>query len=205
MKIVEMQPEVDSAACTSCMTCVKVCPVYAVSMSKENEEGKPKPSIDLSVCVGCWNCEQRCPEHAISMAPCTPFTLGTDVSRFDYQQISDLCRKAHFHPRQLVCYCTATRAEELAAAILDGARSPDQLVRATGVGAGCGIECNQPIMRFLESAGIEWERKKGSYQWYGRTMTAWEVPRQLRKDHPSFRFDSDEALFDRIIDAPVRD
>ena len=76
-------------------------------------------------------------------------------------------------------------------------------MRATGVGSGCGIECNQTILRFLEAAGRSWERKKGSYQWYGRTMTAWEVPDRVKEEFASFRFDSDRELFERIIQAPV--
>jgi len=160
-------------------------------------------AIDEMKCVGCWNCEQRCPEHAIQMVPCDPYTLSTDVSQFDYARIADLCRKAHFHPKQLVCYCTATRAEELAAAVLAGASTPDAVVLATGVGAGCGIECNQPIMRFLEAAGLTFHRPKSSYQWYGRTITAWEVPEAVRSVFPVFRFDGDRELFERIIDAPI--
>ncbi len=201
MKIVKVQAQVDHQRCTGCRTCEKVCPVYAAQLKKTG--GGFEVEIDLSSCVGCWNCEQRCPEHAISMVPCEPFEIGTDVSAFDYQQIEELCRKARFHPKQLVCYCTATRAEELAAAILGGAGTPQALVRATGVGSGCGIECNQTILRFLEAAGCNWERKKGSYQWYGRTMTAWEVPEGVKEEYASFRFDSDRELFERIIQAPV--
>jgi len=201
MKTVKVQARVDRERCTGCRTCEKVCPVYAAELEKTCDGFRVK--IDHSICVGCWNCEQRCPEHAIKMTPCEPFDIGADVSRFDYQEIEQLCRKAHFHPKQLVCYCTATRAEELAAAILDGASSPDALVRATGVGSGCGIECNQPILRFLEAAGRSWERKKGSYQWCGRTMTAWEVPAEVKTRYAIFRFDSDRELFERIIKAPV--
>lgn len=201
MKTVKVQAKVNQELCTGCRTCEKVCPVYAAELVKEKKGFHV--DIDLSLCVGCWNCEQRCPEHAIVMVPCEPFDIGTDVSLYDYGQIQALCRKAHFHPKQLVCYCTATRAEELAAAILGGAASPDALVRATGVGSGCGIECNQTILRFLEAAGIAWERRKGSYQWMGRTMTNWEVPDEVKQKHASFRFDSDREIMDRIVQAPV--
>lgn len=201
MKTVKVQAQVDQELCTGCRTCERVCPVYAAELVKGDDGFRV--DIDLSLCVGCWNCEQRCPEHAIAMVPCEPFDLGTDVSRFDYEQIKALCRQARFHPKQLVCYCTATRAEELAAAILDGASSPDALVRATGVGSGCGIECNQTILRFLEAAGRSFQRRKGSYQWYGRTMTNWEVPSAVKDKYAGFRFDSDRELMDRVVQAPV--
>lgn len=201
MKTVRVQAQVDMSLCQGCKTCQMVCPVYAIEVKRV--DGKPQVDIDHSLCVGCWNCEQRCPEHAISMAPCEPFDLATDVSQFDYEQIKALCRKAHFHPKQIMCYCTATRAEEVAAAILAGASNPAQVVRACGVGSGCGIECNQTILRFLEAAGKTFERPKLSYQWYGRTATAWDVPDKVKKEHPGFRFDSDRELLDRVVEAPV--
>jgi NAD-dependent dihydropyrimidine dehydrogenase PreA subunit/bacterioferritin-associated ferredoxin len=203
MKTVSVHAKVDLERCKGCKTCEMVCPVFAVKVSRIDKQ--VAVTIDESKCVGCWNCEQRCPEKAIGMIPCEPYTLSVDVSQFDYDRIVDLCRKARFHPKQVVCYCTASRAEELAAAIMAGADSPDKLVLATGVGAGCGIECNQPIMRFLEAAGLSFERSKSSYQWYGRTITAWEVPDSVRTAFPVFRFDGDRELFERIINAPVKE
>ncbi len=202
MKIVEVQPQVDMSRCSGCKTCEMVCPVYAISVRRVDK--KPVVDIDTDLCVGCWNCEQRCPDHAINMMPCAPFTISVDVSAYNYDEIAALCRKAHVHPKQLVCYCTATRAEEVAAAVIGGADSPDKVVRACGVGAGCGIECNQPILRFLEAANCSFERKKNSYQWYGRTVTAWDVPQEVKDTHPSFRFEDDKALLERVVNAPIR-
>lgn len=201
MKTVSVQAQVDMALCQGCKTCQMVCPVYAIDVKRV--DGKPQVNIDTALCVGCWNCEQRCPDHAITMAPCEPFDLAVDVSRFDYDQIHALCRKAHFHPKQIMCYCTATRAEELAAAILGGAGNPAEVVRACGVGSGCGIECNQTILRFLEAAGKTFERPKLSYQWYGLTATAWDVSEEVKMKHSSFRFDQDKDLLNRIVDAPI--
>jgi NAD-dependent dihydropyrimidine dehydrogenase PreA subunit/bacterioferritin-associated ferredoxin len=202
MKVVNVHSQVIPEACKGCKTCQMVCPVYAVAVSREG--GKPRVDIDLKKCVGCWNCEQRCPEHAIRMVPCEPYTLTTDVSRFDYGEIQALCRKARFHPKQVVCYCSASRAEELAAAVLGGAKTPDAVVLATGIGAGCGIECNQPVQRFLEAAGMRFERVKESYQWYGRTATVWEVSPEVKAKHATFRFAEDRELMDRIADSPVK-
>ena len=203
MKTVSLHAKVNMELCSGCKNCEMVCPVYAVKVHRQKKN--ISVDIDATKCVGCWNCEQRCPEHAIEMVPCEPYVLGTDVSKFDYRKITELCRKARFHPKQLVCYCTASRAEELAAAIMAGVRTPDALVLATGVGAGCGIECNQPIMRFLEAAGLVFERPKTGYQWYGRTATAWDVPEEIRSAYPVFRFDGDRELFERIINAPVEE
>ena len=202
MKVVNVHATVNMALCKACKTCQMVCPVYAIAVSKKGKDIQVK--IDEERCVGCWNCEQRCPEHAIEMAPCEPYALATDISQIDYKEIEDLCRKARFHPKQAVCYCTASRAEELAAAILAGAKSPDAVVRATGIGAGCGIECNQTILRFLEAVGVEYKRPKQSWQWYGRTATAWDVPLEIREKYPIFRFDDDRELLNRIVEAPLK-
>lgn len=202
MKVVNVRSRINMELCTGCKTCQMVCPVYAIEVKKKDKE--VQVNIDDNKCVGCWNCEQRCPEHAIEMISCEPYRLGTDISQFDYREIEMLCRKAHFHPKQVVCYCSGSRAEELAAAILAGANTPDSIVLATGIGAGCGIECNQSILRFLEAAGVIYERKKQSYQWYGRTMTVWEVSTKLKKQYPVFRFEEDQKLFDRIVNAPVK-
>lgn len=201
MKVVNVHAKVNMELCKGCKTCQMVCPVYAVKVKKKGKQ--IQVDINDNKCVGCWNCEQRCPEHAIEMVPCEPYILGTDVSQFDYKKIEALCRKARFHPKQGVCYCTGTRAEELAAAILGGAKTPDAIVLATGIGAGCGIECNQPVQRFLEAAGLGYERPKQSWQWYGRTTTVWEVSSGVKENHPVFRFEDDRDLLDRIVNAPL--
>jgi NAD-dependent dihydropyrimidine dehydrogenase PreA subunit/bacterioferritin-associated ferredoxin len=202
MKVVDVHSKVNLDLCKGCRTCERVCPVYAIVVKRE--EGKIDVEIDNNTCVGCWNCEQRCPEHAIEMVPCDPYRLGTDVSQFDYKEIVALCRKARFHPKQVVCYCSSSRAEELAASILAGAKTPDAVVLATGIGAGCGIECNQPIQRFLEAAGLSFERREKSYQWYGRTLTIWDISSELKSKYGVFHFEEDQKLLDRVVKAPVR-
>jgi hypothetical protein len=77
------------------------------------------------------------------------------------------------------------------------------VVLATGIGAGCGIECNQTILRFLHAAGIPFERPKDSWQWYGRTVTAWDIAPEIKEKYPVFRFEEDRILLDRIVNAPV--
>ncbi len=174
-------------------------------LKSEEKTEKPRVEIDLHRCVGCWNCQQRCPEHAINMIPCDPYTFKTDVSQFEYKEIEALCRKARFHPKQVVCYCSASRAEELAAAILAGAKTPDAVVLATGIGAGCGIECNQPIQRFLEAAGF----RPGTAQ--RKLISGTVEPQQsgrclpeIKRKHPVFRFVEDRELMDRIVNTPIK-
>lgn len=71
----------------------------------------------------------------------------------------------------------------------------------TGVRTGCKVECIQPILRLLEAAGITPEPPKGGWQWYGRTVTAWETPEEVKRKYASqgFYFDEDIKLLDSTV------
>ncbi|MDO7788193.1 indolepyruvate ferredoxin oxidoreductase subunit alpha [Desulforamulus aquiferis] len=201
MKVVNLLAVVNTEKCIGCRTCERICPVLALKM--ENR----KAVVDAERCRGCNNCEQRCPEYAINMVKREqPIAVKVDISAVDYDKIDKLCRKAKFNPEQIICYCTATRAEEAAAAILQGASSPEEVSFLTGVRTGCKVECIQPILRLLEAAGIKPEPPKGGWQWYGRTVTVWEIPEEVKKKYASrgFYFDEDVKILDRVANAPVQ-
>ncbi len=165
------------------------------------------PVFDEARCLGCSNCEQRCPQKAITMARREdPFVVGVDVATVDAAKVRELCRKARFNPEQIICYCTETRAEEIAAAILKGAKNPAEIGALTGAGSGCGVECNQPMLRFLEAAGIDPGPAKGT-QWYGRTSTVWEIPKDMaeRAAYHKFHFQDDRHLLNRIVEKEGRE
>lgn len=195
MKEVTMKPEINDD-CIGCETCVEICPVMAI----EAEAGKVK--VDFDVCRGCGNCEQRCPVHAVKMIKREePFVVTVDVQEVDQDELKKICRKAKFHPKQLVCYCTGTRAEEVAAAILKGAETPAEISLLTGIRTGCKVECIQPILRLLKGAGITPEAPEG-IQWYGKTVTAWEVSENVKKKYEKrgFRFEDDRELLDDVVE-----
>ena len=159
------------------------------------------PVYDEKKCLGCSNCEQRCPHQAITMAfREDPFVVQVDMSSVDPQKVQELCRKAQFNPEQTVCYCSETRAEEIAAAILKGAKNPAEIGAMTGAASGCSVECIQPMLRFLEAAGIDPGKPQGT-QWYGRTPTIWEIPKEVM-ENPSYRkfhFKDDLELLNKIV------
>ena len=200
MKVVSLLAVVDADKCNGCNICESVCPVLAIT--RENR----KAVIEELRCSGCAACEQRCPKYAITMVKrAEPRVVMTDVGAVDYTQVEELCRKARLNPEQLICYCTATRAEEAAAAILQGAHSPEEVSHRTGARTGCKVECIQPILRLLDAAGIQPERPKG-WQWYGRTPTAWEIPKEIKEKYSSrgFYFEDDLKLLDAIVAAPLQ-
>lgn len=199
VRLVVAQAEIDVSKCTKCGVCWSICPTEAIKW-----EPGLYPERDLQYCYGCSACVDRCPAYAVTLKPLPePRIVKTDVSKVDYKLVKDLCLKAGFHPKQVVCFCTGTRAEEIAAAIILGAKTPEDVSRMTGARTGCRVECIQPILRILKAAGIEPKPKPGRHAWYGITPLLFEIPREVREKYAKrgFYFDQDEQLFRKILKA----
>lgn len=197
MKRVTITAVVDKDLCIGCKICQKVCPVYAITVID-----KKAVVPDDRKCMGCANCADRCPKYAVKMVEReTPFDVGVDVNQFDYCKIREMCEKAHLNPEQVLCYCVGTRAEEVAAALLSGAKTPEEVSAMTGMRTGCTIECIQPLLRMVKAAGNELHPDPDGYQWYGETVTAWSIPEDVKKKYASrgFYFDEDRELLDKIV------
>jgi len=204
MKTVRLLAVVNSEKCTGCTICDRVCPTLAIKTDRKRHLA----SVVAERCSGCPACEQRCPEGAIHIVVREkPFLMRVPVSPADRVQVDAICRKARFHPEQLICYCTATRADEVAAAILQGAHTPEEISYRTGVRTGCTVECLQPMLRLLDAAGIVPLPPPGGWQWYGKTVTAWEIPEPVKRKYASsgFYFDEDIEILDRVINAPSQE
>lgn len=200
MKVISLKPVVDQAKCIGCGICAKVCPAVAITVTAK------KAVIAEEHCRGCGGCNQRCPVEAIAMVRMEkPYQVAVAIDDVDYQAITRLCVATKLHPEQIICYCTTTRAEEVAAAILKGARSPEELSRQTGIRMGCKVECIQPVLRLLQAAGITPERPPG-YQWYGLTPTVWDIPEAVKAKYNSrgFYFDEDIKLLEQVVHASVK-
>ena len=188
MKHVTLKAVVDQELCIGCKLCEKVCPVYAISVVD-----KKATLQDDHKCRGCANCADRCPRYAIKMVERDdPFDVGVDVSQFDPEKIRD---------------CVGTRAEEVAAALLSGATTPEEVSSMTGMRTGCTIECIQPMLRMVKAAGNELHPDPNGYQWYGTTVTAWDIPEAVKEKYSSrgFYFDEDRRLLDEIAEIRVND
>jgi ferredoxin len=188
--------QVDDSNCKACRTCERVCPVLAIKVEHK------KAVVDPDRCRGCANCEQRCPEYAVVMVKRDqPLRVGVDVNTVNYAEVVALCAKAGLHPEEHICYCIGTRADEVAAAIIKGARTPEEVSLTTGARTGCTIECIEPILRLLEAAGCDLTPPKGGWQWYGLTATAWDLQEAVKQKYTSrgFYFEEDRVILDQLV------
>ena len=205
MRLVNTVPSLDEAKCIGCIICTSVCPTLAWSVDRATKLAV----LEEPRCFGCVNCESRCLTDAIKMIPrVEDRRLYVDPAEVDPARIDELCRKARFHPEQIICFCTSSRAEEAAAAILTGSRTPEDISLRTGIRSGCTVECSQPLLRLLEAAGIEYQPALGGKGWqiYGRVPTAWGIPQSVKEKYANrgFHFAEDLALMEEVIAAPSR-
>jgi ferredoxin len=160
------------------------------------------PSYKVEDCKGCINCAERCPASAITIEPLQePYTVGVDPGQFDQDEIMRICEKAHVHPKQIICYCTDTRAGEIVAAILKGAKTPEDIARMTGARTGCTVLCVQSIIKLLEVSGNP-VRAVGTHQVYGKTFTLWDMdPRLKQRDEKrGYHYDDDQHLIEKVFE-----
>ena len=189
MKLVKFQAQVDETKCIGDGLCEDVCPGGAIEVIAENA------TVDKSSCVGCGNCSDRCAEEAISMVALEkPVLFGTNPDEVNQEELVMLCSKANLHPQQLICLCTATRVNEVAAAILKGADSIKAIIKMTGVCSGCTVYCTEPMLRLLKAHGIEPVIEKGR-PFYNITQTLWDLPDITLKKHSDYYLKEDKDVF----------
>lgn len=172
---VTMVAEIIGDNCTGCRLCEMVCPTVAITMRKRKDD-EIGPGKNLAIMHGesCYNvqaCLEICPDEAIVMRELEePFEVDVDVDSVDQAEMVALCKKSGLSPRMVICPCTTTTASELAAAVLKGASTPDELSRMTGVRTGCSELCLQPMFDILAAAGhTDMQRNpRSGFQWYGR-------------------------------------
>ena len=185
-KRVTMVAEIIGDKCTGCRLCEQVCATVAITMRpRTDDEIGPGRNIAVMHDEHCYNiqsCLEICPDDAIVMRELeVPFEVKVDTESVDQDRLKAICRSAKFSPKTVVCPCTGTTAGELAAAVLHGASTPDELSRMTGVRTGCSELCLQPMFDVLAAGGhTEMARNpRTGFQWYGRAGDLYD---QVRPD-----------------------
>jgi Fe-S-cluster-containing hydrogenase component 2 len=188
MKIVRFLSQVDEDKCTGDKRCEHVCPTLAIRVIDQKAE------VDEKSCVACSKCVDACREHAISMVPrVRPLTIGLNPEEVDQQELWELCFKALLHPEQPICVCSGTLAKEAAAAVLKGAKSPEEVTLMTGARSGCGMYCMSPVLKLLKAHGVEIAPPEG-YQWYDVTIGLWDIPEEVARKYPAYRIEEDKKF-----------
>ena len=190
---IRLLARVNRKRCTSCGACENVCPTEAIVVPKD-----AKARVYDDKCIGCPNCSGICPVDAIQMVPRPiPLQLRVDPKGVDEAQILELCVKARLHPHQWICLCTATRVREGAAAVLKGAKSPEEIALMTGIRSGCTVYCLQPMLRLLKAHGVRVVPPKG-YRWYDSTQTLWDIPEEIIRKYPGHFLEEDKKVFRKV-------
>jgi formate hydrogenlyase subunit 6/NADH:ubiquinone oxidoreductase subunit I len=71
--------EWDDKKCIRCLTCVRVCPSYAIKFDKKAPQDKGKIKIDFGKCIFCYMCVEKCPVNALIGT--TEFEMATHDKR----------------------------------------------------------------------------------------------------------------------------
>ncbi len=72
------RPVINMAKCTSCGTCIKMCPVGPTALDWMRNEAGKSPKHNYNRCIRCYCCQETCPEGAITIR--SPF-LGRLIFR----------------------------------------------------------------------------------------------------------------------------
>jgi len=193
MVTINYRADVIAQNCTGCTKCVWVCPNQAIQM-----EGN-LAVINSDTCLGCSNCWGVCTDDAITkLKRDEPLVIKADVSGVSAEEIEDLCIKAHLHPRQWHCMCTQTRVGEVAAVVLKGASTVEEVTARTGTRSGCTAYCQMMTMRLLKAAGHEL-KKPPKWSWYPVTINIWDdMTPELAEQYPGYFLEEDVSVFREV-------
>jgi NAD-dependent dihydropyrimidine dehydrogenase PreA subunit len=173
MMRLQYMAEVDEDLCTGCKRCEFICPAAAIRVAEQTA------AVDGDRCIDCQRCIDICKaENAVRrIARPEEVIRQVDLNGLDQARIKELCGKAGLLPNMAICGCTRTTAGETVAAILKGAKTPEDLCAMTGLRAGCGLYCMTRIFQTLQACGVELENPSDK-RWIKLTLSLADVPEE---------------------------
>lgn len=151
MRKVIMVSTVAPEKCVGCGFCITRCIFDAIHIGEDH-----KAIINENTCMGCIGCLDICPNQAISTKMLDePRMVETRTDDVDPKEIAALCRKVGRDPERIICQCSRTKAKEVAAAIIKGAKTVAEVGAVTGIKVTCQMHCTMPVLDMLEAYGYE--------------------------------------------------
>jgi len=180
MKNVKFVSVVDKRQCNGDKRCERLCPAGAIRVIEK------KAVVDAGRCVACGRCIDVCRQNAVNLARRdTPWIIRYDTEAVDLDEVQQLCMVAGLLPEIPVCACTGTKAREVAAAIIGGAATPEDIVITTGAGSGCGIYCMGIILKMFQAAGVAVPEDS---RWHSLLLTPAGIPEDVVQKYPQYYF-----------------
>lgn len=184
MNTIRFGIEVIDENCTGCYRCERVCPTEAIVMVG------PKTAalavVDNGKCIACMRCIDSCDDDALrTINRGEPVVNELDGSQLDHEAVKELCRAADMAPSHLVCPCAGTSAQEIAAMILQGADTYEEVSLGIGVQSGCLMYCSVPLRRLL-TAGTGDARTGATIRRYPSDQSLMDIDPELDAWYPLF-------------------
>ncbi len=189
MKKIYLSAQVDENLCCGDKLCENICATKAISIVDK------KAVVNEDRCIACRRCMDVCPKGAVAMTERKePLCLSVDTGDVDQEELRKLLERAHLKPNDIICICTITSAKEIAAAVLKGAKTPEDVVLMTGVRSSCGMWCITPVLRVLNAGGVELP-DSDNYRWYNIKVDLWNTSESVDNKYPEYRLEEDKELF----------
>jgi ferredoxin len=182
MGTIQFGIEVVDENCTGCYRCERVCPTEAIVMVGPKTEALAV--VDNEKCIACMRCIDSCDDDALKTIN-REVALELDTSELDEEAIKEMCRAADMMPTHLVCPCNNTTAQEIAAAILQGANTFEEVSLRNGVQSGCLMYCSVGLRRLL-IAGTGEARTSSKLRRYDSDQSLLDINPDLDALYPIF-------------------
>jgi NAD-dependent dihydropyrimidine dehydrogenase PreA subunit/bacterioferritin-associated ferredoxin len=184
LETIELGIEVVDENCTGCYRCERVCPTEAIVMVGPKTEALAV--VDNDKCIGCLRCIDSCDDDALlTFKREEPVDVTVDTTDIDEDAIKNLCQAAGTSPTHLVCPCSNRTAQDIAATILQGAHTYEELSLRIGVQSGCLLYCSTPLRRLL-LAGTGDARTTSKLRRYDSDQSLMNIAPELEDKYPLF-------------------